>query len=125
MATGLTKFDKPTAEAILTDVVSAFSDEQKSNLLFNLTRGVNVLCGKVAYQFCEENAGCLLTLSLTRELPSDDDPNRDVARAAILALVGPEYSNVINRHGMRYYFATQSLDEASIRQLLLSLLRNE
>lgn len=111
--------NKPKALEVLTNIISGFSDDQKANLKSNIDNNKQILCHKRAYLFCDANAGCLLTLSLTTDLP--DDPYDFKKNQEITLLVSPRYNELIKQYGLDYYHATQTLEESEIKELIIKL----
>ena len=109
---------KDDAEHVLKNVLDSFSDDEKSNLVHNLTTGKRLMCGSMASVFSDVDAGDMVTLSMTRTLPAHklDYPLKSMIDQKSWA----KYEEIIKVHTLRYYFATQALDESSFRNLILT-----
>lgn len=108
---------KQEAESILRAVILDFSDNQKSNLAANIKAGKTLNCGKLAYKFAGPDSGDLITLSISTELPVHV---LDLNRIQVLTRQANEiYQEIISKHTLRYYFATQKLEEQPFKDLIL------
>lgn len=104
------------ATDLLRQVISEFTPIQKVTLCENIYDGKILLCGESAYKFCDENAGCLLTLATTKDLPTSKyDFERNVE---VLCLVRPFYNSLIKTYTLAYYHATQVIDCTTLKNII-------
>ena len=115
------KLTKEEAESLIRLVVDSFSDAQKQNLLENIKAGRRLHCGNKASIFSDENAGCMITLATTTDLP---EHKLDIQKKSLIDLKAMElYLKVIETHTLRYYIATAMMEEEPFKELILNSLQ--
>lgn len=115
------KMPKEEAEAVIRQVIDELTEGQQANLLNNIKAGRKLHCGSIASIFSDENAGCMLTLATTTDLP---DHKLDLEKKERIDEKALElYCQVVQKHTLRYYIATTLTDEETFKAIILSSLQ--